>query len=963
MINFTFLKKAIIGVIILLVFPYSYAQEIDIIGNGTSIADGETNTSTIDFTDFGSETTRSFTIDNSQGTGNTTLTVSAIDLNNTTNFSVSVNPTNPNPVGIAKNGPNANFTISLLTSAIGVYTSKVTITSDATNDGGDGHTFYIRASVGPEINIQGNSMDISNGSNSPSELNNTDFGSIAANTIATEIFSIQNLGSANLILTDGSPFISITGDDASDFEVNQIPISPISAQSSSEFSIDFNPTTSGVKNATLTIANNDSNTSSYTFNIRGTSVAPSPEIQVQGNGQDINNGDLYPTTSNDTNFGSVDISNTSTKTYTISNTGTTPLSISNISLSNTTDFEIVTPFYSSPIDVGNSTQFSIRYTGASGKHSSTVTITNNDSDEGSFEFVIRGSTRATSDTSLWSVTNITADSELNYPYEMTYGPDGFLWITERVGKKVVKVSPADGINSKTTMLDLSGLVYQTAGQDGLMGMAIHPDLYTDINTSNNFVYLAYTYDSGGRKLRIARYTYNTGTGLLNSSSATTIIEGIDASNDHNSGRLIIGPDLKLYYTIGDQGANQFGNACNPIQAQELPSSPSDYDPYKGKILRLNLDGTIPSDNPTLSGVQSHVYTYGHRNTQGIIFGSNGKLYASEHGAKVDDELNLITAGKNYGWPHIAGYYDNLAYSYCNWSITPGGCSTSGFSDHNCPSGVSSVQEFDAVNNSLLSNFQPPIGTYDSTTNYDPSGGWLTWPTVAPSSIDIYEGGIIPNWGQSLLISTLKEGTIFRAKLNTSGDALVDITTNNQFEEFHSSNDRYRDFAMDPDGLTFYAITDTGGTTSGPSGSSSVSIDNPGVIMKFKYIGPTSTTTYYTDADGDNYGDTNDTTGTEFSSNPGAGYSLNNTDCDDTDDTVNTPQQYYVDADGDGFGSTTTAMLCEASAPSGYSDNNTDCDDTDDTVNTPQQYYVDADGDGFGSTTTAMLCEASAPSGY
>ncbi|MFI1743078.1 T9SS type A sorting domain-containing protein, partial [Thalassobellus sediminis] len=69
------------------------------------------------------------------------------------------------------------------------------------------------------------------------------------------------------------------------------------------------------------------------------------------------------------------------------------------------------------------------------------------------------------------------------------------------------------------------------------------------------------------------------------------------------------------------------------------------------------------------------------------------------------------------------------------------------------------------------------------------------------------------------------------------------------------------------------------------------------------------------------------------------------------------------ADGDGFGSTTTAMLCEASAPSGYSDNNTDCDDTDDTVNAPQQYYVDADGDGFGSTTTAMLCEASAPSGY
>ncbi|MFD1614151.1 T9SS type A sorting domain-containing protein, partial [Gelatiniphilus marinus] len=78
---------------------------------------------------------------------------------------------------------------------------------------------------------------------------------------------------------------------------------------------------------------------------------------------------------------------------------------------------------------------------------------------------------------------------------------------------------------------------------------------------------------------------------------------------------------------------------------------------------------------------------------------------------------------------------------------------------------------------------------------------------------------------------------------------------------------------------------------------------------------------------------------------------------------NTPQQYYVDADGDGFGSTTTAMLCSSTAPIGYSDNNTDCNDSDDTVNTPQQYYVDADGDGFGSTTTAMLCSSTAPIGY
>src|SRR5690606_22841119 len=139
--------------------------------------------------------------------------------------------------------------------------------------------------------------------------------------------------------------------------------------------------------------------------------------------------------------------------------------------------------------------------------------------------------------------------------------------------------------------------------------------------------------------------------------------------------------------------------------------------YKGKVLRLNLDGSIPSDNPTLNGVKSHVYTYGHRNTQGIVFGSNGKLYASEHGAKVDDEINIIKAGKNYGCPHIGGYYDNLSYGYCNWSATSGGCSPSGCTEHNCPVGSSTVNEFDPVNAPVLPNFEPPIGTYDSTTNY------------------------------------------------------------------------------------------------------------------------------------------------------------------------------------------------------------------------------------------------------
>ena len=245
----------------------------------------------------------------------------------------------------------------------------------------------------------------------------------------------------------------------------------------------------------------------------------------------------------------------------------------------------------------------------------------------------------------WTVSNLTPNNALNFPTEITYGPDGFLWITERVEKKMVRVNKTTG--AITTMIDLSAQVYQTAGQDGLLGFAIHPALYANIaTTTNNYVFIAYTYNSSGRKLRISRFTFNNATKTLG--SEVILLQGMPASNDHNSGRLIFGPDLKLYYTFGDQGSNQFANACLPILAQNLPNSTSDYANYPGKILRINTDGTIPIDNPTLAGIKSHVYTYGHRNPQGLVFAQDGTLYSSEHGAKVDDELNIIIPAKNYG---------------------------------------------------------------------------------------------------------------------------------------------------------------------------------------------------------------------------------------------------------------------------------------------------------------------------
>lgn len=418
----------------------------------------------------------------------------------------------------------------------------------------------------------------------------------------------------------------------------------------------------------------------------------------------------------------------------------------------------------------------------------------------------------------WTVTNLTSNYELNYPNTIIYMPDNTLWITERVGKKVVMVSTSGG--TKTEMLDLTSQVHQSVSQDGLLGITIHPDLYANMSTStNNYVYLVYTYDDdpgGGvsRKFRLARYTYNSGTGTLNSGSATTIIDDIDAGNDHNSGKIKIGPDLKIYWTIGELGHNRGGNACSEIGSQYLPVNNTDYSRYHGKILRLNLDGTIPTDNPTLNGVKSHVYTYGHRNAQGIVFSADGSLYSSEHGDKTDDELNIISSGKNYGWPLIAGYNDDSAYAYCNWSNYPANCGS--YDANSCPG--SYIDE--STSAASMSDFQPPIGTYNSTVASEPTGSWLTWPTVAPSSINIYEAGLIPGWGKSLFIPTLKAGIILRTKLNAAGTALED----GAYEEFHSGDERFRDIVMDPDGVTLYTITDNNKGTS------------PGVIMKITYSG-------------------------------------------------------------------------------------------------------------------------------
>lgn len=213
---------------------------------------------------------------------------------------------------------------------------------------------------------------------------------------------------------------------------------------------------------------------------------------------------------------------------------------------------------------------------------------------------------------------------LDTVWELSWGPDAFIWVTER-GGRISRVNPQNGERTTAGQVDVLEM-----GEGGLMGLTFHPDFATQ-----PWVYVAHTYRSDNQVLnRIVRMRFSGGT----LGSPEIILQGIPGSSIHNGSRLAIGPDRFLYVTTGD--------ASDASIAQNR-------DALAGKILRLTLEGQPAPGNP----FGSRTWSYGHRNPQGMVFAPNGALYVTEHGPSDNDEVNRIDAGRNYGWPNVHGRCD------------------------------------------------------------------------------------------------------------------------------------------------------------------------------------------------------------------------------------------------------------------------------------------------------------------
>ncbi|MBI2334286.1 PQQ-dependent sugar dehydrogenase [Candidatus Daviesbacteria bacterium] len=230
----------------------------------------------------------------------------------------------------------------------------------------------------------------------------------------------------------------------------------------------------------------------------------------------------------------------------------------------------------------------------------------------------------------WNITEVATNLEV--PWDMALAPNKDIFITERPGR--LKILTKNG--EVKTVASLPQVA--SVGESGLTGLALHPDF-----SKNGYIYLYYTYrKSGGIFNRVSRFIYKN----TQISDETIILDQLPGGVIHNGGRLRFGPDKKLWVLTGD--------GAKPDTAQNMES-------LGGKVLRINDNGSVPSDNPVKGSL---IYSLGHRNPQGLDFHPlTEEILVTEHGETAHDEINLIKPKANYGWPIVKKCFsDNPQYA-------------------------------------------------------------------------------------------------------------------------------------------------------------------------------------------------------------------------------------------------------------------------------------------------------------
>ena len=319
------------------------------------------------------------------------------------------------------------------------------------------------------------------------------------------------------------------------------------------------------------------------------------------------------------------------------------------------------------------------------------------------------------------------------PWSIAFLPDGDMLVSERPGRiRIIRdgallAEPVGGVPTVVAW-----------NQGGLFDLLPHPDF-----AENGLLYLAYAH--GTRKANATRLARARFTGAALEDLEVLYDAKPDKDTGHHfGGRLVWGPDGKIYMTIGEGSRYK-------ERAQEMQTS-------FGAVVRLNEDGSIPSDNPTFGGGErKELFTKGHRNPQGLAYdGAREVMWSHEHGAKGGDEINIIEAGLNYGWP-LATY----GTDYNGARITP-------------------------------------FTEYEGTQQ--PFKYWT--PSIGPSGLAVYRGDLFPaDWDGDLLVGAMATRALHRIDL----DGLSEVG-----EERYLAGERVREVRVGPDGAIYAATEDKGG---------------------------------------------------------------------------------------------------------------------------------------------------------